>query len=81
MDILHFLLIIPFLLAFSMIVIYIASLFSAKPSPDKLSGTVWSAADFRAESKALAKVPFYSNYRFWGAMLLAGCAAILIIFS
>ena len=78
---LHFLLIIPFLLVFSMIVIYVASLFSAPPSGGKLSGTVWTVADYKAESDALAKVPFYSNYRFWAVMLLAGCAAILIVFS
>ena len=64
-----------------MIVIYVASLFSAPPSGGKLSGTVWTVADYKAESDALAKVPFYSNYRFWAVMLLAGCAAILIVFS
>ena len=77
----HFLLIIPFLLVFSMVVIYLASLAFPKPGEDKLQDTTFSFKAFREEGAALRKGPFYRNYRFWGGCLLAGCAAILILFS
>ena len=77
----HFLLIIPFLLVFSMVVIYVSSLFFAKPGEEKLQDTTFSFKAFREEGLALRKGPFYRNYRFWGGCLLAGCAAILILFS
>ncbi|MCR5548909.1 MAG: sodium/solute symporter [Bacteroidales bacterium] len=78
---LHFLLIIPILLAFSMMAIYIASLFKPAPSAEKLADTTFRRADFRAETLALKSVPFYKNYRVWGAALLAACALILILFA
>lgn len=77
----HFLLIIPILLAFSMFAIYVASLFTAAPGEDKLTDTVFRTADFKAETVALKAVPFYKNYRIWGVALLAACALLLIAFS
>ena len=77
----HFLLIIPFLLVFSMLVIYLSSLAFPKPGEDKLKDTSFSFKAFREEGAALRKGPLYRNYRFWGGCLLAGCAAILILFS
>ena len=77
----HFLLIIPILLTFSMLVIYLASLGSPAPDPSHLQNTTFSAHDFRQESLSLKKVPLHSNYRFWGGCLLLACALILIIFS
>ena len=53
----HFLLIVPFLLVFSL-----------------------SAADFRAETRSLAEVSWWRNYRVWGGVLLVLCMLILIIF-
>lgn len=78
---LHFLLIIPILLVFSMAVIWLASLASPAPSPEKLENTTFSIKDFRAEGLALRKLPFYQNYRFWAGCLVAACALILIVFS
>ena len=77
----HFLLIIPILLVISMAVIYIASLFHPAPAEAQLRDTTFSRAGFREETLELRKLPFYKNYRFWGAALLVGCAAILVIFS
>jgi SSS family solute:Na+ symporter len=77
----HFLLIIPFLLVFSMVVIYLSSLAFPRPEPDKLTDTTFSFKAFREEGAALRKEPLYRNYRFWGGCLLAGCAVILILFS
>lgn len=77
----HFLLIIPFLLAFSMVVIYLSSLAFPRPEAGKLTDTTFSFKAFREEGAALRKGPLYRNYRFWGGCLLAGCAAILVLFS
>ena len=77
----HFLLIIPFLLVFSMVVIYLSSLAFPAPGKEKLADTTFSFKAFREEGAALRKGPLYRNYRFWGGCLLAGCAVILILFS
>jgi len=77
----HFLLIIPILLAFSMAVIYMVSLAYPRPEEEKLRDTTFSFKDFRAEGLELKKLPFYSNYRFWAGCLLVACAGILILFS
>lgn len=47
----HFLLIVPFLLVFSLSVIWAVSRTAPAPRPDKLIDTTFSAADFRAETR------------------------------
>ena len=78
---LHFLLIIPILLVFSMAVIGLSSLAFPRPTADQLRDTTFSLRDFRAEGAALRKGPFYQNYRFWAGCLLAACALVLILFQ
>ena len=78
---LHFLLIIPILLLFSVVVICLASLAFPRPDAEKLADTTFSLKDFRAEGAALRTLPFYRNYRFWGGCLLLLCGAILLILS
>ena len=77
----HFLLIIPILLLFSMAVIYFASLAYPRPAAEKLSDTTFSLKDFREEGLALRQGRWYNNYRFWGGCLLVACALILVLFS
>lgn len=77
----HFLLIIPILLLFSMAVIYLASLAFPRPEAAKLQDTTFSVNDFRAEGLALRRGKLYNNYRFWGFCLLIACAVLLIVFS
>ncbi|MCR5004172.1 MAG: sodium/solute symporter [Bacteroidales bacterium] len=77
----HFLFIIPILLVFSMIAIYLASLSSPAPTEEKLENTTFRKDDFAAETLALKEVSWYKNYRVWGAALLAACALILILFA
>lgn len=77
----HFLLIVPFLLAFSLAVIYFVSLTSAAPAPEKLTDTTFSVADFKAESRLLSEVAWWRNYRVWGVALLVSCVILLVIFS
>ena len=76
----HFLLIVPFLLVFSLSVIWAVSRTAPAPRPDKLIDTTFSAADFRAETRSLAEVSWWRNYRVWGGVLLVLCMLILIIF-
>ena len=73
-------LIVPFLLVFSLSVIWAVSRTAPAPRPDKLIDTTFSAADFRAETRSLAEVSWWRNYRVWGGVLLVLCMLILIIF-
>lgn len=78
---LHFLLIIPFLLVFSMLVIFVVSRLDKKPEAEKLENTVFSLDAFKAETLSLKGTKWYSNYRTWGLGLLIVSVALLIIFS
>jgi len=78
---LHFLLVVPFLFIFSMLVIYFSSLFFAKPEADKLTETTFSLKDFRLETMALKTTYWYRNYRVWATILLIFCTVIWILFS
>lgn len=77
---LHFLLMVPFLLIFSMIVIYSGSLFYPAPGQDKLTHTVFSFNDLKQEYISLKKVAWYKNYQVWAAILLVLSALIWIVF-
>ncbi|MCI2108964.1 MAG: sodium:solute symporter [Bacteroidales bacterium] len=76
---LHFLYVIPILLIFSMMVIYLSSLASPAPSPEKLESTMFKMSDFRDETAVLRTKPWYSNYRVLGGTLLVACALMLFV--
>lgn len=78
---LHFLLIVPFLLVFSLIVTYVSSLCFARPGNDKLLNTTFSVSDLKAEMQGLRSVAWYKNYLCWAVVLLVLSAAIWVIFS
>jgi len=78
---LHFLLMVPFLLIFSMIVIYASSLFFAKPALGKLTNTTFSFKDLKEEYATLKTVTWYKNYLVWAAILLFLSVLIWIIFK
>ncbi len=78
---LHFLLIVPFLLIFSMIVIYLTSLMFSKPGKEKLTNTTFSINDFKAEVTELKSESWHKNYLFWSLVLLILSALIWIVFS
>ncbi|MGM9740037.1 MAG: sodium/solute symporter [Candidatus Cryptobacteroides sp.] len=78
---LHFLYVIPILLVFSMVVIYLASLAAPAPGQEKLESTMFKAGDFRKETAELKTVSWYSNYRVWGGALLAACVILLVVLS
>ena len=77
---LHFLLVVPFLLLFSMAVIYGVSLLSRKPEMGKLNNTVFSMNDLKEEWRGLYTAGWYKNYLFWAILLLFSSAVIWIIF-
>jgi len=77
---LHFLLVVPFLLLFSMAVIYGVSLLSRKPEAEKLNNTVFSMSDLKKEWRGLSAAGWYKNYLFWAIVLLVSSALIWIIF-
>ncbi len=76
----HFLLIVPILLLFSIAVILIVSLCTEKPQPEKLENTTFNPADFREESRELKKVKWWKNYRWMSLALVALCIALLVVF-
>lgn len=76
----HFLFIVPILLVFSMLVIWIVSLATGKPAPEKLVDTTFSVADFKAEALELKAEKWWKNYRVLGAGLIVISIILLIIF-
>lgn len=76
----HFLFIVPILLVFSMLVIWLVSLATGKPAPEKLVDTTFSAADFKAETLELKGVSWWKNYRILGAGLVLMSLILLFIF-
>ena len=77
---LHFLLMVPFLLIFSMMVIYVASLFFEVPKMQALIDTTFSFIDLKEEYVILRRTAWYKNYQIWAAILLVLSAFIWIIF-
>lgn len=78
---LHFLLIVPFLLGFSIIVIYVGSLCFGRPKTEKLVDTTFSLDELKQEFKTLRSVVWYKNYQFWALILVVLSAVIWIVFS
>jgi SSS family solute:Na+ symporter len=78
---LHFLLIVPFLLGASMLVMYLVSLCFPAPEKEKLSQTTFQTKDLLAEWKELKTGKWYKSYLSWAIALLVLSAAMWIIFS
>lgn len=77
----HFLFVIPILFTLSLVIIYAVSLMYPAPESDRLKDTVFSLSDFRKEGMELRGVPWWNNYRLWGAALLVSGTMLLFIFS
>lgn len=78
---LHFLLVVPFLFVLSIVIIYVVSLFSAKPTEEKLTNTVFSLQDLQMEFLEMKNGKWYRSYLSWAAILLILCAVIWIVFN
>ena len=77
----HFLFIVPILFVFSILVMYLVSLCSAAPLPDKLNQNIFTLDFYRKETVELSKIKWYSNYRIWGVILLVLSGILLLILS
>ena len=77
----HFLLIVPFLLAVSGIVIYLVSMCYSKPVAEKLVDTTFSMSELKAEFRANRALVWYKNYHSWAIVLLVLSVLIWIIIS
>ena len=77
----HFLLIVPFLLAVSGIVIYLVSMCYSKPVAERLVDTTFSMRELKAEFRANRALVWYKNYHSWAIVLLVLSVLIWIIFS
>jgi SSS family solute:Na+ symporter len=78
---LHFLLIVPFLFLFCLVLTYTSSLFFAPSTNEKLTNTTFSARDFIAEYNMLKNNIWYKNYLLWAVVLLCLCALLWILFK
>ena len=78
---LHFLLIVPFLFVFSLLIMYLVSLFTSPPSFDKLELTTFRVEDLEVELSNLKRGLWYKNYLWWGIILLFLSAILWFIFS
>ncbi|QXD16599.1 sodium:solute symporter [Rhodocaloribacter litoris] len=63
-PVLHFLYLAPLLLVISAVTMVIVSLTGEEPDPQVVRELTWSPAFFREESKELAHLPWYKNYRY-----------------
>jgi SSS family solute:Na+ symporter len=77
---LHFLYVAPILFLQSATVLVAVSLATDPDPPEKSHGLTWSPAFFRAETKALAALPAWCNYRVLGGGLVALTAGLVYAF-
>jgi SSS family solute:Na+ symporter len=66
----NFLYVVPLLFTFSFFLLVGVSLMTRGPSPETISRYVWTPAFFRAETVALAQVPWFRNYCVLAMILL-----------
>ncbi len=69
-PVLHFLYLPPILLAISAAAMVVVSLTTELPDPEKVKELTWTPAFFREETKELAALPWYLNYRYQSVGLL-----------
>ncbi|MEJ2006398.1 MAG: sodium transporter, partial [Cyclobacteriaceae bacterium] len=74
----HFLLQVPILAVITGLLNVIISNASAPPPENKVESMTWSIGIFRAETKELAGLPWYQNYRILSVLLLILTAIIVI---
>lgn len=76
---LHFLLVVPFVLLFSMLIVYLSSLTSPAPGKEQLENLHFSFAGFREELQELKQGNWCRHYLFWSALLLLTVACIWVL--
>jgi SSS family solute:Na+ symporter len=74
----HFLLQVPILALICAVFNIIISNASAPPPAEKVDSMTWNIGIFRAETRELASLPWYKNYRILSLLLLLLTAFIVI---
>lgn len=74
----HFLLVVPFVFAISLLVIYVASLFSPAPLADKIENLIFTPSSFKNDLSDM-KNSYYKSYLFWASILLLFAFTIWIV--
>jgi solute:Na+ symporter, SSS family len=77
---LHFLLVAPVLFVLSAVVLIAVSAATAPPAREQVDAMLWTPAFYRDETKQLAALPWWQNYRVLSVLLLALTAAIVWVF-
>jgi SSS family solute:Na+ symporter len=77
---LHFLYVGPVLLVVSWVTLWVASRGGPPPRPEQLA-LVWTPAYYRRESAALQGTPWWTNYRWLSAILLALTSILVVAFA
>ena len=75
---LHFLYVPPILFAVCVAIIVAVSYAGQDPDPEKVAEYTWTPAYYREETKHLAGMPWYKNFRIQSVILLI-CTAVLIV--
>jgi len=79
-PVLHFLYLTPLLLVISVLAMVAVSLLTEKPDAATVDELTWSPAFFRAETKELAGLPWYQNYRYQTVGMLLLIALVVGMF-
>ena len=77
---LHFLYVAFVLFAVAALTLVGVSLATAPPPAEKTEGHTWSGAAYREETRALADLPWYKNYRVQSVALIALTLAVVVAF-
>ena len=75
----NFLYVAPVVFLFSLFIITVVSLLTAPPSASVVARFVWNRDYFREESKELAGLPWFKNFRVLSALLLITTAIFVYI--
>jgi solute:Na+ symporter, SSS family len=75
----HFLLVVPILFGFSVVVMYLVSLTAPRPSIDKFKDVVFTKDILRRSKDSNGK--WYSNYYFWMIVLLLMCVVVWVVLA
>jgi SSS family solute:Na+ symporter len=77
-PVVHFLYLAPILTVISLLAMVVASLATAKPDQEVVRTLTWSPALLAEEAPALARLPWYKNYRYQSAAMLVLMAIFVI---
>jgi SSS family solute:Na+ symporter len=77
-PVIHFLYLAPILLVVSLIAMVVASLATEKPDEAVVRSLTWSPALLAEEAPALARLPWYKNYRYQSVAMLVLIAIFVI---